>query len=332
MEWILPIFPNGSGLGQSVITTVWVGIAIVCFFNLRFGFPLTGLVVPGYLVPLLIVSPTSAVVILIEAVVVYWLMRLSAQTLLEKFGYAEMFGRDRFFAIILLSILVRVLMDSLLWPLVANEFKQWDISFDYASDLYSLGLVIIALAANVMWNHGFKYGVKTTAIQLVCAYCIVRFVLMPFTNFSIANLAIMYEAVASSIVAAPKAYIILVLTAFIASRANLRYGWEFNGILLPALLALQLLQPSKLLTSFIETGVILAIGGALLHFTRLKNANLEGARLLFFFFNIGFIYKLTLNYILSSHFPTIKVTDTFAFGYMLSTLLALKYIRRMRLG
>ncbi|BBN80848.1 hypothetical protein PA25_08330 [Pseudoalteromonas sp. A25] len=332
MDWVLPLFPNGSGLGQSVITTVWVGIAIVCFFNLRFGFPLTGLVVPGYLVPLLIVSPTSAAVILIEAIVVYWLMRFCAQTLLERFGYAEMFGRDRFFAIILLSIFIRVIMDSLFWPMIANELKLWDISFDYASDLHSLGLVIIALAANVMWNHGFKYGVKTTVIQLLCTYIVVRFVLMPFTNFSIANLAIMYEAVASSIVAAPKAYIILVLTAFIASRANLRYGWEFNGILLPALLALQLLQPSKLLTSFIETAVILIAGGALLRFTKLKNANLEGARLLFFFFNIGFIYKLSLNYLLINYYPTVKVTDTFAFGYMLSTLLALKIYQKSALG
>ncbi|WP_105167050.1 poly-gamma-glutamate biosynthesis protein PgsC/CapC [Pseudoalteromonas sp. T1lg23B] len=332
MDWVLHLFPSGSGLGQSVITTVWIGIAVVCFFNLRFGFPLTGLVVPGYLVPLLIVSPTSAAVILIEAIVVYWLMRLSAQTLMEKFGYAEMFGRDRFFAIILISILVRVCMDSLFWPAVANELRLWDITFEYASELHSLGLVIIALAANVMWNHGFKYGLKVTSIQLLCTYIIVRYVLMPYTNFSIANLAIMYEAVASSIVAAPKAYIILVLTAFIASRANLRYGWEFNGILLPALLALQLLEPNKLLTSLVETAIILLIGGSLLRFTRLKQLGLEGAGLLLFFFNVGFVYKLLLNYLLVHFYPSLKVTDAFAFGYMLSTLLALKIYQKSALG
>ncbi|MCF6435946.1 poly-gamma-glutamate biosynthesis protein PgsC/CapC [Pseudoalteromonas sp. MMG022] len=332
MDWVIHLFPSGSGLGQSVITTVWVGIAVVCFFNLRFGFPLTGLVVPGYLVPLLIVSPTSAAVILIEAIIVYWLMRLSAQTLMEKLGYAEMFGRDRFFAIILISILVRVCMDSLLWPVIANELRLWDITFDYASELHSLGLVIIALAANVMWNHGFKYGLKVTATQLLCTYIAVRYVLMPFTNFSIANLAIMYETVASSIVAAPKAYIILVLTAFIASRANLRYGWEFNGILLPALLALQLLEPTKLLTSFVETAIILLIAGSLLRFTRLKQLGLEGAGLLFFFFNVGFVYKLLLNYLLVYFYPSVKVTDAFAFGYMLSTLLALKIYQKSALG
>lgn len=332
MEWVLSIFPSGSGLGQSVITTVWVGIAVVCFFNLRFGFPLTGLVVPGYLVPLLIVSPTSAAVIIIEAFVVYFVMRLSAKTVMERLGYAEMFGRDRFFAIILISILVRVVMDTLFWPSIANILGSWDITFDYSAQLYSLGLVIIALTANVMWNGGFRYGLKVTLLQILFTYLLVRYILMPFTNFSIANLAIMYEDVAASIVAAPKAYIILVITAFIASRANLKYGWEFNGIMLPALLALQLMQPSKLLTSFIETAVILLLGTLLLHYTRLKNANFEGARLLLFFFNLGFAYKLLLNYFVIHYFPTLKVTDTFAFGYMLSTLLALKIYQKNALG
>ncbi|MEJ6474513.1 poly-gamma-glutamate biosynthesis protein PgsC/CapC [Pseudoalteromonas piscicida] len=332
MDWSLALFPSGGGLGQSVITCVWIGIAVVAFFNLRFGFPLTGLVVPGYLVPLFIVSPTSAWVIIIEAIVVYCLMRFFAKTLVERFGYAEMFGRDRFFAIVLLSILVRVTMDVLFWPQVAAYLTRWDITFDYAAQLYSLGLIIIALTANVMWNGGFKYGVKVTAIQLLITYLIIRFGLMTFTNFSIANLAVMYEAVAASIIAAPKAYIILVITAFIASRANLKYGWEFNGIMLPALLALQLMQPTKLLTSFIETAIILTLGYLILNFTRLKHANIEGARLMLLFFNIGFLYKLALNYTLVGYFPSVKVTDTFAFGYMLSTLLALKIYQKNALG
>lgn len=332
MDWLLPLFPQGGGLGQSVITTVWIGVMVVGVLNLRFGFPLTGLVVPGYLTPLLIVNPTSATVILVESILVYGLMRFSAKELMERFGYAELFGRDRFFAIILLSILVRVLMDMLFWPLLAEELSQWDITFDYASHLYSLGLVIIALTANVMWNGGFRYGMGVTLLQLTITFVIVRFGLMELTNFSIANLSIMYEAVAASIIAAPKAYIILVITAFLASRANIKYGWEFNGIMLPALLALQLMEPWKLVTSFAETGVILLFGGLLLNFTRLKHAQFEGARLMMFFFNIGFIYKLGLNYLVADYFPELKVTDTFAFGYMLSTLLALKIYQKNALG
>ncbi|WP_419147477.1 poly-gamma-glutamate biosynthesis protein PgsC/CapC [Pseudoalteromonas 'SMAR'] len=332
MEWLIPLFPASGGLGQSVITCVWIGIAVVAFFNLRFGFPLTGLVVPGYLVPLFIISPTSAWVIIIEAVMVYALMRWLAKSLLERLGFAEMFGRDRFFAIVLLSILVRVVMDVVVWPWLGGYLSLWDITFDYANQLYSLGLIIIALTANVMWNSGFWYGAKVTAIQLLVTYLIIRFGLIAFTNFNIANLAVMYEAVAASIIAAPKAYIILIITAFIASRANLKYGWEFNGIMLPALLALQLMQPTKLLTSLIETAIILCFGYLLLTFTRLKHAHIEGARLILLFFNIGFVYKLLLNYAVIAYFPSLKVTDTFAFGYMLSTLLALKIYQKNTLG
>ncbi|WP_440053718.1 poly-gamma-glutamate biosynthesis protein PgsC/CapC [Pseudoalteromonas sp. T1lg65] len=332
MDWTIMLFPSAGGLGQSVITSVWVGVLVVSFFNLRFGFPLTGLVVPGYLVPLFIVSPVSAWVVIVESIVVYALMRFSAKTALEKFGYAEMFGRDRFFAIVLLSILVRVVMDVLIWPPIADTLAQWDITFHYASQLHSLGLIIIALVANTMWNGGFRYGVKVSAIQILVTYLLVRFVLMQFTNFNIENLALMYEGIASSIIASPKAYIILVITAFLASRANIKYGWEFNGIMLPALLALQIMQPSKLLTSLIETSIILIVGSMILRFTRLKHANIEGARLLLFFFNIAFIYKLALNYAVVEFFPTVKVTDTFAFGYMLSTLLALKIYQKDALG
>ncbi|CCQ09372.1 hypothetical protein PALB_2130 [Pseudoalteromonas luteoviolacea B = ATCC 29581] len=332
MDWTFALFPLGGGLGQSVITTVWIGIMVVGILNLRFGFPLTGLVVPGYLTPLLIVNPISAFVILIEAILVYFLMRFLAKQLMEQFGFSELFGRDRFFAIILLSILVRIVMDMLFWPILANTLSQWDITFDYSSQLYSLGLVIIALTANVMWNGGFRYGMFVTLLQLIITFILVRYGLMEWTNFSIANLSIMYEAVAASIIAAPKAYIILVITAFLASRANIKYGWEFNGIMLPALLALQLMEPSKLLTSFIETGVILLIGGLLLNFTRMKHWHFEGARLMMFFFNIGFAYKLLLNNIVAHYFPALKVTDTFAFGYMLSTLLALKIYQKNALG
>ena len=69
---ILPIFPEG-GLASSVITTVWVGVFVVCFFNLRFGWVLSGLVVPGYLVPLVILKPLAAGVIVVEAIITYLL-------------------------------------------------------------------------------------------------------------------------------------------------------------------------------------------------------------------------------------------------------------------
>ena len=69
----LDIFPETS-LASSVITTVWVGVLVVGFFNLRFGWVLSGLVVPGYLVPLLLTKPWSAGIVVLEAIITYLLV------------------------------------------------------------------------------------------------------------------------------------------------------------------------------------------------------------------------------------------------------------------
>ena len=119
----------------------------------------------------------------------------------------------------------------------------------------------------------------------------------------------MFEDITASILSSPKAYIILLTTAFVASRLNLVYGWEFNGILIPSLLALQWYEPSKILISFIEAFIILGIGTALLQVPALKNANIEGARKLLLFFNISFVWKIFLSYTVLSVAPSLKVSD-----------------------
>src|SRR3546814_13319148 len=79
---------------------------------------------------------------------------------------------------------------------------------------------------------------------------------MEMTNFRMSGVSYLYEGLASSILASPKAYIILTLTAMFASHMNVRYGWDFSGILIPALIALQWYQPTKIITSFAEAIVI----------------------------------------------------------------------------
>ncbi len=49
----LPIFTEGS-LRKSVVTTVWIGVLVISLVNLRFGWTYSGLVIPGYMVPLLL--------------------------------------------------------------------------------------------------------------------------------------------------------------------------------------------------------------------------------------------------------------------------------------
>lgn len=320
----LSIFPQGV-LSGSVITTVWVGILVVAFFNLRLGWVLSGLVIPGYLVPILIVKPVSALVIVIEAIITYFLMWFYSEFLSNRGLWSTLFGRDRFFALLLFSIFVRLIMDGWLLPALGSFLNDhYSLNFDYRNNLHSFGLIIVALIANQFGKIGLFRGLFELIITVGVTYIIVRFVLANLTNFHISNLSYMYTDIALSMLASPKTYIILIIGAFIASRMNLFYGWEFNGILIPALLTLQWYQPNKILTSFVEAYIILGIAILVLRLPLFTQTSMEGARKIILFFNIGFVYKIILGYALIFFLPHVKATDFFAFGYLLSTLIAIK--------
>ncbi len=323
-DLILPLFPPGS-LDSSIITTTWIGIFVVAFFNLRFGWVLSGLIVPGYLVPLMIIKPWAAAVIVFESVVTYLLVWLYSEVGPRTGAIGSLFGRDRFFALVLMSVLVRLFFDGWALPLAGEQLNEWlGIRFDYHNNLQSFGLIIIALLANQYWKTGVRGAIIPLTVTVGLTLLITRYVLMEFTNFRISDVGYLYEDVAASILASPKAYIILITTAFIASRMNLHYGWEYNGILIPALLAMQWFQPSKILISLLEAVVIYLLAVALLHSPLLANRNVEGARKLMLFFNVGFAWKMLLGWTLPILEPSWKPTDYFGFGYLLSTLIALK--------
>ncbi len=320
----LAIFPEGS-LASSVITSVWVGVIVVAFFNLRLGWVLSGLVVPGYLAPLIIAKPWAAVIILIEGVITYFLVWLFSEYLSRWGKWSNFFGRDRFFALLLGSIAVRVVLDGWLLPIIGEMVNNsLGIQFDYRNNLHSFGLIIVALIANQFWKTGFVRGMLPLVVTVALTTLIIRFGLMEFTNFNLGSLSYMYEDIASSMLSSPKAYIILITAAFLASRMNLHYGWDFNGILIPALLALQWYQPSKILISFVEAFVVLGLSVAVLQLPVFRQMTIEGARKLLLFFNVGFLYKIVLGYLLLWWAPNVKITDYFGYGYLLSTLIAIK--------
>ncbi|WP_373084702.1 poly-gamma-glutamate biosynthesis protein PgsC/CapC, partial [Zhongshania sp.] len=97
---MIDIFPENI-ISESVVITVWVGVAVVTFFNLRFGTTMSGLVIPGYIVPLIIVKPSIAIAIMVEGLATYVLVRLLADRGPRWLGLNEMFGRDRFFVLVL---------------------------------------------------------------------------------------------------------------------------------------------------------------------------------------------------------------------------------------
>jgi len=319
----LPLFPES--LTSSVITTVWVGVWVMAFFALRFGWSLSGLVTPGYLTPLLLIKPLSAGVIFIEGVVTYLLVHALSERLSRMGGWSSLFGRDRFFALVLISVAVRLIGDGWIWPWVGERWNEYfQQAFDYRNHLYSFGLIIVSLVANSFWKTGIFSGLLPLFTSVGCTYLIVRYGLMEFTNFSIGNLSYTYDDLAASLLATPKAYIILLTTAWIASRMNLFYGWEFNGIMIPSLIALQWYDPVKVITSFTEIFIILILVRLLLKIPLLARLHLEGPRELLLFFNVSFTYKMVLGWLLPFLWPTITITDVYGFGYLLTSLVAMR--------
>ncbi len=318
------IFPEG-GLSSSVITTVWVGVFVICYFNLRFGWVLSGLVVPGYLVPLLLAKPWSALVVIIEGCLTYLFVIFYSEYLSRWGKWSNFFGRDRFFALLLTNVLVRIILDGWLLPIIGEYVNtQFNILFDYRNNLHSFGLIVGVLIANNFWKTGILRGIGPLFVNIGLTYCIVRFFLMEFTNFNIGSLSYVYSDIAGSILASPKSYIVLIVTAFLASRMNLLYGWDFNGILIPSLIALQWYQPEKILSSFIEATIILIIASRLIKMPFFAKRHIEGARKLLLFFNVSFIYKMILSFFLIYFFPLVKISDYYGFGYLLPTLIAIK--------
>ncbi|MEM7233514.1 MAG: poly-gamma-glutamate biosynthesis protein PgsC/CapC, partial [Planctomycetota bacterium] len=319
----LEIFPERS-LAESVITTVWVGVFVVAYFNLRLGWTFSGLVVPGYLVPLLIAKPASAVVVCIEGVITYFIVRYICERFIRSGSWSSFFGRDRFFALIIASLVVRLVLDGWVLPRV-GEFvnSHLDINYDYRNKLSSFGLIIVALIANQFWKTGFVGGLTPFFVTNFGTFLIVRFVLMEFTNFNIGNLEYMYENISASLVASPKAYIILLTCAFVASRMNLLYGWDFNGILIPSLLALEWYNPLTIATTFLEAFVILGLACLVLRLPLLQQTTIEGSRKLLLFFNLSYGYKLVLGHIQQS-VEGLELSDYFGYGYLVPTLMAVK--------
>ncbi|RZW19321.1 MAG: hypothetical protein EX260_07770, partial [Desulfobulbaceae bacterium] len=150
-DFILPIFP-AHGLASSVVTTVWIGVWVSCFFNLRLGWVMSGMVVPGYLVPLILVKPWAAVVVCIEAVVTYGIVWFYSTYLARRGYWTDFFGRDRFFALLVVSVLVRIIFDILILPDIGAFINEtFAINFDYTHNLQSFGLIVVALIANMFW-------------------------------------------------------------------------------------------------------------------------------------------------------------------------------------
>src|SRR5439155_14082079 len=133
-----------------------------------------------------------------------------------------------------------------------------------------------------------------------------------------------YENVALDFLASPQAYIILLPGTYLAARYNLLYGWDYNGILIPALLALACFSPLRLATTAAEALLLVGAVRLALLLPFLRARNLEGPRKIALVFTLSFLLKYALGWVVATRAPSLQATDLFGFGYLLPSLIAAK--------
>jgi len=327
----LDIFP-ARGLDQSILVSVLVGIFVLLVLTETLGWVWAGLVVPGYLASVFAFQPSSGIAICIEATLTFVVCRAISDVLSRAGGWSPFFGRERFFLIVLMSVLVRQACE--LWLLddalsVIEHYTSLPVAHH---ELSSIGLVLVPLLANMAWKLTLPRAVWQVGVTVAITWAIVTLVLLPFTNLSYASLELTYENVALDFLGSPKAYIILLTSAFIAARFNLVHGWDYNGILVPSLLALTWFEPRLAVATVIESLILVFAAKAVLAVPMLKRRNLEGPRKLALVFTVGFCIKLAIGWLLVVWWPLLRLTDLFGFGYVLTSLIATKMLNLKKTG
>src|SRR6185436_2854315 len=236
--------------------------------------------------------------------------------------YTTLFGRDRFFNILLVSVGVRLVLEGGGIDAIARVVGERP-----NEDLHSMGLVVVPLAANSLWRAGLPHGLVRVGVPVLLTWFVLEYVLLSYTNLSLSSFELTYEDLARDFVSSPRAYMILLVTSWMASVANLRWGWDVGGIIVPGLLALCWLEPSRLLATVGEVCVLSIVFSLLLRLPALRSANLTGGRPMVLIFAAGYLVKFALSWVSGSLWPGFRVGDLFGFGYLLPAIMALKVVK-----
>lgn len=323
-SWTLDLLST-RGLDQSILLTVLLGLWVMLLFSETLGWVFIGVVVPGYLASIIVISPTSAAAIVCEAVSTLIIARALAVTMAKTGVWTQFFGRDRFFLIVMISVWVRQISQTLVLPTLEHFLREHGYpSLTLTEDFSSIGLVLVPLTANMFWRLSLARGLLQFGTVVGLTYALLRWVLLPYTNLSDASLILLYEDSAIDFLSNAKSYIVLLVTAYLASIANLRYGWDFGGILIAALLSLLWWTPLKLVLTLLEAVLLYWATVGLLRLPWVRGLNLEGPRKIAIVFSYAFGLKCIVGAVMGDSFPGLKVTDLFAFGYLMSSILVVR--------
>ena len=306
----------GAYIDNSLLTAVLIGVLVLWWLAERFGWPATGLVVPGYLGAVLAVRPEAAIVVAAEAVLTYLVAHFIGRVMARLPTFDRVFGRDRFFLIILVSIFVRMIVEGDL----VREGLLSAYGIELSEAWHSLGLVLVPLTANTLWKPGLAKGAPLVAIPILVVYSLLVFVLIPLTNFNLSEFELTYEDLSWAFVDAPREYVLILIGAFIASHTTARYGWDFGGIIVCGLLAISWLDPLKLGATLAEIILIVVAMRVLMARWPLRTANMSGLRPIVLAFAVSWILKYVLAWVSQGLWPGFRIGELFGFGYLLPAI------------
>ncbi|WP_437286593.1 poly-gamma-glutamate biosynthesis protein PgsC/CapC [Sorangium sp. So ce406] len=321
----LPLFPP-NGLDRSLHTAVLIGLVFGTLFTETLGWTYAGLVVPGYLATVFFAAPVTAVFIIAESVVTYLFVALIGRWITRTGAWSTAFGRERFYLFIVGAVIVRLFVEGFVVPEVSARYD-----FAHSRELYSIGLVLVPLIANAFWNSGFLRAAPRLAV-VTALTALVLGVLLRTTNLSVSRFQVLNESLSLEFLELPKAHIILVIGALLGARNNVRYGWDYNGILVPGLLAVAWYEPTKLLTTTIEALVVFYLSRWITSVRPFSRMLLVGPRRMIFVYVLGFIVKMAIGFAMVRFAPGLQMIDYFGFGYLLPSLLAVKMWNKEHVG
>lgn len=326
MSDVLPLLPQ-SALDLSLLVVVLSGVLVLFVLNEAFGWSFGGLVIPGYLASVLVVSPPAGATVLVEAV----LTAIAVLTLSDALGRAGLwtpfFGRERFLFVVVVSVLVRQASEVWILP-TALDWLGTDLGLAWIlpQDAHSVGLVLVPLTANALTKGDFTMGVRQLVLPTVLAFVVLHQVLLQHTNLSLASMTLTYEDVALDFLQSARAYFVLATGALVATLLNGRFAWSAGGILIPALLGLAWYEPARIFVTFGEAIVVAGAFRGLARLPIVRHWNLEGARKLAILFTLAALLRISVGWAHDLGAPLDP--DRWAgLGYILSALVAQKILQ-----
>ncbi|MCE9583040.1 MAG: poly-gamma-glutamate biosynthesis protein PgsC/CapC [Planctomycetes bacterium] len=321
---MIPLF-SPNGLQHSLVISVCVGVLITTLMFERYGWVFSGLVVPGYLAPIFAIYPMSALTIVAEAIVTVVIVKVISNSAWRFRTHTPLFGRERFFMIVLVALIVRLGVEEFLLPQAARVFfpGRTDI-LARVRDFGAIGLVVVPLTANLLWKPGLVKGLMQVGGCTLGVLVVIYGILTPLTNYNLAQLGAVYEDVSIDFALSAKLQIIIICGCVLAAKMNLLEGWDFGGILLPPLIAISLLQPPRLLGTLAEVLLVVYLGQRIVKLPVMNRITWAGPRLVTFCFTLCVALKFVIGWIFYLIEPQWNATDFLGFGYILSSLLAIK--------